>query len=517
VTDPLNAPGRGAVRGCPGAGGSLPELEIEALTFLQNRRVLADLPKMKVSAPEWRAGPEPTAWPVCYLRAGTVTLKATFRVVRAPSETVTVAVRGNALVAGRLHEWAGPVTVAPDSSEAETAALASTETLPDEVRCFDPMKIVWEYGIEGRDGWREAGVTELPMYTLLGSPRDTDALYWTVLHMSCSAAEAAGGVATEAALEEAVFGAFRPAHPNERAVRRRDRRQLAYWRDDAEEEPVQSLDALMASDDGNGSCRAWGELLLAMYRIHGIADGYLVGIENRHSFRSTATTMTLAGIENANGLGMRVRRSAGQNNADPQTVFTSHFVVRAPSGRYYDPSYGTEAFGSVHEWKWQALDCTLLPAGRQGWFEAAATLRPAQPATVEVGSATIGASAGTLVRGAVSVACPDAALELTLSAGCTVTDAAGEPVPLGAGAHTLAAGRRLGIPADGTAVLVRAARNVTLTAARASYRIGVPARGELSLNARRRFTCSVDLEFREGAANEFVFFRDLGNVVVETG
>ncbi|HMD97112.1 MAG TPA: carboxypeptidase-like regulatory domain-containing protein [Terriglobia bacterium] len=308
------------------------------------------------SSPEWVEGRSQQS-PVCYTRNTSVQLTAKFRVTTHPSGTEAVQVRGTATLGSATLQWTGSVSVDPGDNEVTTATLTSSAALPNQIDCFDPADINWEFNPAG-SGWASAGNSGNVLYVTLDDPNGTPA-YWTLLDISCRAAS--GDTAASAAVRH-FFAPFGGRSLN----RKRDGHALTYWNPNTTTCTNTAL--LLAAADGSGQCGSWAEFFVDMCKAHGItgADkvviirnqasmsttGFLVkNWKFNHPPASSATAFTHDMYTEC----VKQPGIPGQNNPNPPPAFYNHFIVLF-DGVFFDPSYGAGPFTTQVDWEAAAID-----------------------------------------------------------------------------------------------------------------------------------------------------------------
>jgi len=297
--------------------------------------------------------------PLCYTRNASPQLTAKFRVTTQPSGAEAVQVRGTATLGAATLQWTGSVNVAPGDNEVTTPTLTSNVPLPNQIGCFDPANITWEFNPAGA-GWAGGGSSGNTLYVTLGDPAGTPA-YWTLLDISCRAAS--GDTDANTAVPH-FFTPFQGRSLN----RKRDGHVLTYWNPNTT--TCTSTALLLAAADGSGQCGSWAEFLIDMCKVHGITGAHKVMIvrtlpeysssttgflvknwQFRHPPASSATAFTHAmGTECVKQPGI-----PGQNNPNPPPAFFNHFIVLFNS-TYFDPSYGSSTVTTQLAWEAAAID-----------------------------------------------------------------------------------------------------------------------------------------------------------------
>jgi hypothetical protein len=366
-----------------------PILQIEHLAFAGGRPIDCDtLGNFDDAWEVGRAQPDPTAGavvvapqpnsPLCYTRNTSIQITARFTVARAPTDNgEIVRVKGTANVGGRTLKWEdNNVVVNQADATVTTAAMNSSATLPNKANFYPGVDIHWEtIGPDGQT--RDAGHTLHDIYATLANPAGGVANYWTLLHISCVAANGATG---ESAVISRTFAAFALATG---VVRRRDTTQMSYWVPN--NTTAGSSFGILQRPDGGGQCGAWAHLFVDMLQVHGITRirfrqiehatagwGFLVKnwtFQHPPASSLTAFTHYLWDIS-VNGalLGAApfVQAAAcvtrppnglpGQNNADPPPAFLNHFVAEdTVNHKVYDPSYAAGPYADFRRWEAAAI------------------------------------------------------------------------------------------------------------------------------------------------------------------
>jgi hypothetical protein len=309
------------------------------------------------AGPEWmsaRAAADQS--PICYVRGASVPLAVVLRVLRAPTGTESVVLRGRATVGTATLEWTCTVSVSPGSIDVSTPSMTSSAPLPNVVACYDPLTIAWEANAAGT-GWMGAGTTTHLVYAVLGAPAGT--VHWTLVDLSCRAAQ---GATTEAAVVSQSFVPF----TTRALTRKRDGVGLTYWNPSTT--TCTNTRLLLASADGSGQCGSWAELLVDTFKVHGItsadkvvvvvtttawtssSEGFLVKNWQWNAGTHPAPWTHAMWTEVVNQPGI-----PGQRNPEPPPAFFNHFVV-THGGQLYDPSYGGGPFADQATWETGALD-----------------------------------------------------------------------------------------------------------------------------------------------------------------
>jgi hypothetical protein len=218
---------------------------------------------------EWREGRgQNVQSPLCYTRNTAIRMAAVLKVVRQPTEAETINIRATARLGLKTLTWtANNVNVAPGPLTVNFPASNSSDTIPDEVNFYDPMTVKWEMTTPNGT-FESIGETKNSLYATLRAPNGTPP-YWTLLDYSCRAASGLSSADTVAAALIAPFA-------TRQIQRKRDAKPLTYWK--PETNTAGTTQALLASPVGNGHCGSWAEMLIDMYKVHGITTGTKVWV-----------------------------------------------------------------------------------------------------------------------------------------------------------------------------------------------------------------------------------------------
>ncbi len=334
----------------------------------------------------WRAGqPSPVE---AFVRGTTINLTADFTLAARPGANRQVDLRGTAwvpLVGGgvTLTRWsanavnvpaAGPtpgvVTLGPVNASAALANEVSYQARANAGAALAqqrwPLQILWEARLTGAGAWQQIGWTEHPTNVTLAAPAVGCEDFWTSFDISCRNADGATTVPQAIAGCYAAFEARDPATGANIQMRRTsDNRDLTYWLTD---NPAQHLAAMLASFLGDGSCLAFSELALDMFRSHGIATPDIAEVVVNTALAPVARQFAVAtwafnpptnpanfaawNYTRAAGGGLNTAdwaQGPGQNQPLPPPLFINHFIIEN-AGDYYDPSYGTLVQNSFEDW-----------------------------------------------------------------------------------------------------------------------------------------------------------------------
>lgn len=231
-------------------------------------------------------------------------------------------------------------------------------------------KLKWEKF--GKRSEVAAGGSTTKVYRTADAPATTT-LFETLLHLGCNAASGWGAnpADTEQTLVDTIWAEFA-----DRDVRRVDGQRMIYW---LTGNPTQELFRLLESPNGDGSCKAWAELLAEIFGAQGVPGANVVQIRTTHinqtawgqlpdqqqgepglmlvrSWNFVGNGSAVAPIcpecsflvsppTNPPEVSPGTREPAQGNNNSPNNFF-NHFIVRL-NGLHYDPSYGNGPFSSL--------------------------------------------------------------------------------------------------------------------------------------------------------------------------
>jgi hypothetical protein len=210
-------------------------------------------------SPQWTDSGD--HFPVSYTSNNTVTVTATFKLSNSLSSGA-VQVTGDA-TGGLQFQGAG--TLAGDT--VTLPATASTQTLANSIKKISPFQIQWKLTIDGKDV--PAGASANDLYVTLHDPVASP-LYETLLVI---AGRTADGVTADSAAATAIWGDFQHTASG---VTRADGVGMVYWHLGVAPDACQTLAGMLAPlgagdpNNGNGSCKAWSQLLQGTYFAQGI-------------------------------------------------------------------------------------------------------------------------------------------------------------------------------------------------------------------------------------------------------
>jgi len=402
-----------------------PRIDVRQITFSGGRSVLQE-DAVNFHHPfgrVWRPG---QTVPQTYTRNTNVGLQPVFRVNTAGTGTA-VDIRATLflpLADGSFHtmiwSWNNLSSANGSTADLTPAAANANVTLPDQVVFGDPVRILWEMrAAGGHDGdWTLFDATSHEIYVTYADPAAGDYLpnggesaYWTVLKISCRAANGQSG--TAAALKAAIYRSLAQAGgggldpnsgDNAGVFRAHDGARLTYWTRNAagtEQQFAGMLsgasyhDGVLNEDRVSCACGTWALLLIAMFAVHGEATPRLVSVTVNGAVSAAARRFMVsnwafhappaaqaAGYThtygdprtNAAGTATWGPGVVGQNNRTPPDRFVNHYIAYDTAGglTFYDPSYGSQAVNTAGAYVSAAAAGLERPANPRFGFSIAA-------------------------------------------------------------------------------------------------------------------------------------------------
>lgn len=303
-----------------------------------------------------------TQSPICYPANSQITLSAIFNVIAKPTESETVQVSGAATVGTTRLVWSQQITVGPSDTTVQMVNAVSDKPLPTSVAVHDPLTINW-YMSKPDTTLKGIGSTSHLLYVTLAARQTLD-LYWTLLDISCTAA---AGKTTENEFVAASFVPFTTHQGDNKGFPRKgDGLKLSYykdgWKTQKSASPYNdpwSTRGILGGHDASGRCGGWADLLLTMWKIHGVTSArkrWYVRSVNKNladmgqrflvkniKFPGTPTITGSASLYTHVGAASLKTNAfpgaPGQGKTNPQFDFGDHVVVKH-DGKLYDPSYG---------------------------------------------------------------------------------------------------------------------------------------------------------------------------------
>jgi hypothetical protein len=312
-----------------------------------------------------------------YAAGSTISVTADFKVTRHPTDTENVTIVGKAQVGTvDMEWWAQNVVVTPAAVQVSIPLTAATNPLAPGVDFHDPFTIEWWMLDYDGTTWIHIGTTTHLLYVALQAPTETLA-YWTLLDASCRRAQ---GQTTENGFVPAAFQALTGTTGDGAGLRRKgDGVATSYYlqgvnTSGSQVEPsVYSTRGILSRADGTGRCGGWADLLMHMFRLHGVVSDQLWLIRDNDpnaadmSRRFLVKNCAFAGVgtstispythigQQGGGECTKLAGLPGQGKTNPQFDFGDHVVV-AHNDIIYDPSYGVSGYTSVLAYETAAID-----------------------------------------------------------------------------------------------------------------------------------------------------------------
>jgi len=329
----------------------------------------------------WKKGfPDPAAKLVtakcqsvlCFAGGSVVKLNATFTVTEKPTVSETVWVAGQATIGGTKITWQASIRVDPASTEVDMPDTAGDKTVPAAVAVLDPLELEWFQTKSDNTTWAPTvGKSKNLTYVTLKAPLVKP--YWTLLDISCRAGD---GKTTEDDLVPAAFEPFTKHTGDGKGFKRKgDDVETHYYvngsdlsKDDG---TVFTTEGILSRADGNGRCGGWANLLIHLYKIHGITSAGKVwfirgtNVNNPGYKQGYGFLVKNCQFDAVGGLGgpythegrktcKKQDGAPGQGKTNPKFEFGDHVVV-SHNGKLYDPSYGVGPKGSNLEYEQAAI------------------------------------------------------------------------------------------------------------------------------------------------------------------
>ena len=253
----------------------------------------------------------------------------------------------------------------------ENQPIAAPEPLENTIAYHANYPLSWKVSFDGQRVWYDIGSTSHEMYVTLDTPFGQR--YETMYH---TAVPPALGLSTSEDAIDAIWSLFMT-----RTVPNKSGQTMGYYRGVLCSNSFPVTTAAKLIEETNGQCNAWVEFFQGCLGIHAIGSfryeavlvqvggqrcqglhdaGFLI---NNHQFTAQSTgCLTYPYLYNHPCPGimtfmgpaliaqwltpgvMDIAGIAGQDNADPASVFANHFIVRVGNNKWYDPSYGTPSW-----------------------------------------------------------------------------------------------------------------------------------------------------------------------------
>lgn len=362
------------------------------------RAVRQDDNTASYDAPHWQDNSTPLdgdardsgdrRFPVSYTRESRISVSATW-VVDPPVNFQNAKVRGS-----------GPDGIQIPATTANLAGnilsitnVVTSQDLPANVRFYNLFTIDWQVMLQGN--WVPAGRSENRMFVTFADPLTGAIPFESVLEIGTRNAD---GKSDGSQVIDAVWSDFANPIPG---VKRKamdghnqtDDKELTYWK--PIENRCTTLEEMLKSATGNGTCDAWARLFHQALLNLGVSQSRVVQVIS--TYRNDAGHVDMEGVPATEHRGVMLVRKwilgnppnahamcqpfthqinllqdqegePGQGNTNPPASFVEHFIVRV-GPRFYDPSYGQGPFANESEWENASLShfgkvCVI--AGQQG-------------------------------------------------------------------------------------------------------------------------------------------------------
>ncbi len=336
-----------------------PVLEVQLIQFNAISVVEDGTPRIdKLLSRRWEKG-RAKQNPICYAAGSKIKVDATLNVTTVSTDDEDVKIKAVSTLGGKVFTWEAIAKIQAGKKTVEVKAISCDVALAMGVAIYDAMTLDWS--MLGSDGvtWSAIGSTVQTLYVTLGAPVVGTKAYWTLLDVSC---RAAAGQLTENTFVPAAFTAFANSTGDGRGmVRKGDGVRLSYYKfgvktsGDQTEPSVYSTRGILSRPDGTGRCGGWANLLIHLFKIHGISSGKQLLFFRPYDLkpdiynRFLVKNCTFAGAGTANAKAGYTHKGdtecikqnglAGQGKTNPQFDFGDHVVVEH-DGKIYDPSYG---------------------------------------------------------------------------------------------------------------------------------------------------------------------------------
>lgn len=359
----------------------LPRIDVVRVQFRNAAAVVDNDTAAAFPAYAWDDAEPDRRIPACFVRNTAIRLSVVLEIGQHPLVQETFHVTGTADFGGTHVTWAFDKDIAPgDATPLVEHDVDADVAIPNVIAAYDALDVQWAYDAAGR-GAVDGNVSRHQVYSLLGAPAGGVRAYWTLLDVSCHAAD---GDAAAVDLANHLTVRFADlAHPIQR---KRDGRDLGYWTAPPGNDSGRNTQELLQNADGSGQCGAWALFFLDMLRVHGINTAVRVEVDHPNNvgflvrnwnfspqkasvsgtvkpfvdwFYSVPTSEASRFTHRIRGAGVPQdyecqtrppNGAAGQNNPNPPPKFSNHFIVRY-AGAVYDPSYGSVPFNDFRSWE----------------------------------------------------------------------------------------------------------------------------------------------------------------------
>jgi len=312
--------------------------------------------------------------PVLYPRNTVLHLSGQFSVFPPDAIDGPFTLLGEAITSDGIYEFI--IKLPGVNGTISFSDIPADRALVNTVQYYNPLTIVWTVQLSDGTTLDCLAETQHRVYVSLAQPL-ISTLYESLADVACRSSI---GTIEDAAVFQSIYGDF-----GDRVVRRKstngfnvpDDIQMRYW--NPTDEVCQTWQTMLAQETGNGSCKAWSELLYGTALVHGIFTPRIYLVETAYTDDSSTTcggdplgrgSMLVKNWSFApNGsadvvctpfthLSSEVFDQMGapaQGNINPPGGFYNHFIVQF-QGQWYDPSYGTGPFANELLWENASID-----------------------------------------------------------------------------------------------------------------------------------------------------------------
>lgn len=313
------------------------------------------------------AAPNTYQSPLLFVQNHKIQVIAEFTVSTPPTVDEEVTIRGTATFKGVRMKWEQTkVKVKASDATVATAAMDSDVNLPDKVTFAEDFTIQWE--VVGPDGVTKS-VGKSVNWLYVGFAAPVGNIYWTLIDIACRGGE---GAQTEVDFVKKSYKPFASNVGDGKGFKRlRDNTVLSYYPQGSSTRAtadVYSAAGMLGTGnaDGAGRCGGWADLLVTMWRSHGVGSasdfgvvpkvttalGYqMVFLVQNCKFNGSGT-LNAPFTHKGNSECVKQSGAAGQGKTNPQFVFADHALVEYTTGSHiFDPSYGTGPFNNLTDWE----------------------------------------------------------------------------------------------------------------------------------------------------------------------
>jgi hypothetical protein len=204
-------------------------------------------------------------FPLLYVRGSTVSIAQLTCKVK-PSTFATdrdIALKGTELLDQTCFSGTGRLAAGRVTS---SKRMDGSKALAANAHFIDTWQVFWEASLDGTN-FMNIGISDNRLYVSLASPANVT-LYETVVHLACAEQT---GATTQAQVVAGIWPTFQSRKVHRKPVDgfgKRDHLRLSYYV--PAQQSCLTYAQLVGSPIGNGQCGAWGQLLQATTRVHGM-------------------------------------------------------------------------------------------------------------------------------------------------------------------------------------------------------------------------------------------------------